>query len=339
MTFPVTAHPTWEIKDSSKLDNYIFCPRYYVYHYVLGWTLDQSEHDLVFGEAFHRAREHQLINGYDDVAGAMEKFNECYRKEFAPETDNMYSPKNPTAVLNCLIQFAERYGNDLVENEVVELDGKKMTEISGTVPVDEKRVLHYRMDSIMRRVDDSMIFSWDHKTTSGKWIHDTRWDAELFLGIQNGTYSHCLYCMFPIEQVLGVEFVKTGFEFLQRGSANRPAGYHATTRRVPAFKTPDQMNAWLWSVNDILDDIERDMDRLYHCSDSDAVLQAFRMNPKSCTSYRGCMFHDYCLSWQNPLRQCSEPPLGFKLGFWDPSAKAASVVKNLTFEPGTFDKG
>ena len=332
MTFPIPSHPAWDVRDSSKIDEYILCPRYYFYHNLLGWTLDQPEHDLVFGDAFHRAREHQLLFGYNDIPGAYNAFETAYRKEFPPETDRLYTPKDPSAVLHALMQFAQLYSRDLEENEVVELDGIKMTEIAGTVPVDEKRVLHYRMDSIMRRRQDSMIFSWDHKTTSGKWIHDTRWDNELFLSIQNGTYTHCLYCMFPVEQILGVEFVKTGFEHLQKGSANRPAGYHATTRRIPAWKSPDQMNTWLWTVNDLLDDIDRDMDRLSHANAGDEVLMAFRMNPKSCTSYRGCMFHDFCLAWQNPLRRCEEPPLGFKIHFWNPAEREATVKKDLRFQ-------
>jgi len=330
--FSITEHPEWNIKDSSKLDDYIGCPRLYFFTHVLGWHLDMPEHDLIFGESYHRGREHQLLHGYDDISGAMEKFNDCYLKSFSPEDDAIYRPKTPTAALNAYIKFATQKYADLIDNEVVELDGQKMTEISGTVPVDDHRVLHYRMDSIMRRKEDGMIFSWDHKTTSGKWIHDTRWDEELYLSIQNGTYTHCLYCLFPIEQVLGVEFVKTGFEFLQKSSSARPAGYHATIRHIPAFKTPDQMSVWLWTVNMLLDDIERDMDRLFHCTENDQVLMAFRMNPKHCTSYRGCPFHDYCLSWPNPLQQSYEPPLGFVQRFWNPTEKQSSVVKHLEWK-------
>ena len=332
MILSITPHPSWEIKDSSKLDDYIRCPRYYFYHHLLGWSADGPEHDLIFGEAFHHAREHQLLFGYDDVQGAYEAFIKVYRKEFPPETDNLYIPKVPAAILHALKQFAELFKRDLIDNEVVELDGEKMTEVAGTVPVDEKRVLHYRMDSIMRRKEDGMIYSWDHKTTSGKWIHDARWDRDLFLSIQNGTYTHCLYCLFPIEQVLGVEFDKTGFEYLKKGSANRPAGYHVTTRRVPAYKTPEQMNTWLWLVNTILDEIERDMECLSHCTESDEVLMAFRQNPKACSDYRGCEFHDYCLAWQNPLRCCYEPPLGFITRFWNPMEREATVKKDLNFQ-------
>lgn len=324
-------HPSWEIQDSSKLDDYLRCPRYYFFRHILGWQLDAKPQDLIFGECWHKAREYQLRNGYSDIQGAYQQFIECYRDEFQPEEDEYYSPKTPTAVLNALMKFADERSSDLIDNEVVILDGVKMLEVSGTVPVSESRVLHYRLDSIMRRISDGMIFSWDHKTTSEKYIVGNQWAEQFFLSIQNGTYTHCLYCMFPIEKVLGVEFCGTGFAYLQRASKDRPAGYHATLRRVPAFKTQDQMNTWLWTVNNILDEIDRDMDRLAHSSEEDEVLMAFPQNPTSCGDYRGCPFHDYCLAWSNPLRRADEPPLGFITKFWDPREKEARVKKDLKF--------
>lgn len=330
----LTPHPSWEIKDSSKLDTYLACPRKYFYEYILGWRMDTPAHDLHFGQSWHVAREYQLLHGYDDIQGAFNAFLAEYRKQFLPEDDELYSPKTPTAVLNALTKFAIERPRDLIDNEVVELDGQKMTEISGKVPVDDNRFLCYRMDSIMRRLSDGKIFSWDHKTTAEKYINGRQWAEAFHLGIQNGTYTHCLYCMFPIQDVLGIEFCGTGFAHLKRGSAGRSAGYHATLRRVPAFKTTDQMNTWLWNVNDLLDDIERDMDRLSHCDDSDSVMQAFHFNPKSCTDYRGCPYHDFCLAWQNPLQRCDEPPLGFRIEFWDPSKMETTIKKDLEWKGG-----
>ena len=327
--FPLPKQPTWSIRDSSKLDDYLACPRKYFYAHILGWRMDVPAHDLHFGSSWHCAREHQLLHGYDDVGGAFNAFMNEYRKVFDESTDELYKPKTPTAVLNALMKFAEERQSDLIENEVVELDGTKMTEISGTVPVAEDRVLYYRMDSIMRRKEDDKVFSWDHKTTSGKYINGRQWGEQFHLGIQNGTYTHCLYCLFPIKDVLGIEFCGTGFEFLQRGSAARPAGYHATLRRVPAFKTPEQMNTWLWNINDVLDNIDHDMERLIECSENDQVLMAFQQNPKSCTDFRGCAYHDFCLAWQNPLRQCQEPPLGFRIEFWNPAEMNTTNKKDL----------
>lgn len=329
MTFPLQEHPTWSIRDSSKLDDWLACRRKYFYLHILGWRMDLPAHDLWFGSCWHIAREYQLLHGYDDIAGAYNAFENEYRKVFPPDTDCLYLPKTPTGVLNALKTFAEVRQHDLYDHEVMEIDGKKMTEISGTVPVDDKRFLHYKMDSIMRRVEDDRIFSWDHKTTSGKYINNQQWAEQFYLSVQNGTYTHCLYCLFPIEQVLGVEFCGVGFEFLQRSSKDRHAGYHATLRRVPAFKTPEQMNVWLWNVNSILDDIDREMDRLYHCKEEDTVLMSFSMNPKSCTDYKGCPFHDFCLSWSNPLRYVGRPPLGFRTEFWNPSEVRSTIKKDL----------
>jgi hypothetical protein len=332
MAFPLSPQPTWSIRDSSKVSDYLACPRLYFYSHILGWRPDSPAHDLHFGTSWHCAREYQLLHGYEDVQGAFNAFLDEYRKEFHESTDEMYKPKTPTAVLSALMKFAEERSNDLAENEVVILDGKKMTEISGTVPVDHDRVMYYRMDSIMRRKVDGKIFSWDHKSTQARYIRGRQWSEQFHLGIQNGTYTHCLYCMFPIEDVLGIEFCGTGFEYLTRGSAARPAGYHTTLQRVPAFKTPDQMNVWLWSVNDLLQEIDADMDALYHCKEEDPVLMSFRMNPGSCTNYRGCPFHDFCLAWSNPLQQCYEPPLGYKVEFWDPSAMETTVKKDLVWK-------
>lgn len=329
---PIPTHPTHAIKDSSKLDTWIRCKRRYFYEYMLGWRPDYPNHDLIFGQAWHIAREHQLLNGYADIEGAYDKFIGCYREHFHPDDDEMHNPKTPTAVLHALMKFAEERQSDLIENEVLVMDGVKMTEIAGTVPVDENRVLYYRMDSIMKRLEDDMIFSWDHKSTSGSYIKYDRWSEGFHLGLQNGTYTHCLFCMFPIEQVLGIEFCGTGFEYLKRGSKARPAGYHATFRRVPAFKNPGQMNTWLWTVNVLLDELDYEMENLSHCKESDPTLMSFPMTVTSCSDFRGCPYHDFCLAWQNPLQQAHEPPIGFKVDFWDPSEQDARVKKDLEWK-------
>jgi hypothetical protein len=329
----LTPNPAWEIKDSSKLDDWCACRRQYFYRHILGWRPAVPAHDLYFGECWHLAREYGLLNGYDDVQGAFNAFNDHYRLEFPQETDELYKPKTPGAVLAALMTLAisPYYSRDLDDNEIVEINGNKMTEISGTVPISSTRSLHYRMDSIMRRKEDGMIFSWDHKTTTEKYINYDNWTNQFYLSIQNGTYTHCLYCMFPIEQVLGVEFYGVGFVYLSRGSANRSAGYHATFKKAPVYKTPEQMNTWLWNVNRLCDDIDYEMQLLDQCKEGDDVMTAFPMNPKSCTSYRGCPYFDFCMSFQNPLQRCGEPPTGFETSFWRPDEKASKNIMNLNF--------
>jgi hypothetical protein len=316
----IEEQPTWQIIDSSKLDTYLDCPRKYFFEHMLGWRVDRPAHDLWFGESWHRAREYQLLNGYFEIQGAFDTFMNYYRQEFDPETDELYTPKDPMGVLNALIKFSEERQKDLIENEVL------FTEISGTVPIAADRVIHYRMDTIMRRKEDGKIFSWDHKSAKR---FSRQWSEKFHLSVQNGTYTHCLYCLYPIEDVLGVEFCGTAFEYLKKGSKDRSAGYHASFLRVPAFKTPDQMNVWLWTVNHYIDEIESEMGRLDNCKLDDPVLMAFPMNTNSCTKYWGCAFHDYCISWPNPLQKCEEPPLGFRTEFWDPSAMDTRNKMNL----------
>ncbi len=319
----LTPHPTWSIVDSSKLDTFLDCKRQFFYRYILGWELDKPAHDLYFGNAWHHAREYMLLNGYEDVNGAYRAFIDFYRLEFPEETDEIYRPKDPMGVITAILKFSQERPRDLVDNEVL------FTEMSGTVPIDDRRVLHYRMDSIMRNLDNGKIFSWDHKSATERSMNYRGWASKFFLCLQNFTYTHCLYCMYPVEDVLGIEFCGTAFGYLKRGSAKSPAGYRITFQRVPAFKTPEQMNVALWNVIDLYDDYERELDRLHSCKESDQVMMAFPMNPNSCTKYYGCQFHDFCMSWQNPLQRCQEPPLGYRQKFWNPAEIETTNKKDL----------
>lgn len=313
---------TWSIIDSSKLDCFQRCKRMFFYQYILGWRSEMPAQDLWFGECWHKAREYQLLFGYDKFYEAFELFESCYRSKFPPDTDEIYRPKDPFAVLIALEQFHNQRTLDLEYNRVL------LTETSGTVPIHPNgRKLHYRMDSVIQRMEDDYIFSWDHKSKKGAFTR--QWSEKFQLSIQNGTYTHCMYCMYPIDKVLGVEFCGTSFEYLSRGSKNRQAGYHVNFLRVPAFKPPDQMNSWLWTVNDLYSELEREMDRLTYCKEGDKVMMAFPMNDSSCTDYFGCTYHDFCISWQNPLQRCDQVPLGYIEEHWNPSEIQTTNKKDL----------
>jgi len=313
---PIPHNPAHAIRDSSKLDDYFDCHRKFFFAHILGWRTEAHRHDLFFGECWHIAREHMLIHGYDDMLGAYNAFLNRYREKLPEETDHLYRPKCPDAVFLAIPAFAGNIERkrDLVENEVL------YTEISGSVPVDDKRVLYFRMDSVLRNKQAGFIFSDDHKSKGGDF--NRSWEDKFHLCIQNGTYTHCLYCMYPEEMeaglIKGVRFCGTSFKYLKRGGSVNKQGYHIAFNRVNAWKSREQMNVWLWNTLDLLNDLDRDMERLYHCKESDPVMQAFQQNPGNCTKYWGCLFHDYCMSWANPLQHCFEPPLGFKEEFWDP---------------------
>ena len=70
MMHSIKPHETWDIHDASKIQAYMACPRAYFYRYVLGWETEEKNIHFIFGEGWHRAMEHLLINGYNSKAQA-----------------------------------------------------------------------------------------------------------------------------------------------------------------------------------------------------------------------------------------------------------------------------
>lgn len=315
MKYPVPEQPTWNIVDPSKLKSFDACKRYYFYRYMLGWTIDEPNIHLEFGEAWHRAMAHLLINGYsaESIHGAYEEFCAHYRKFWSPEQDEINYPKTPINALNAMISYVAEYPDDPRRYETM------YVEISGTVPIDARRVLHFRMDSILQDLDHGTKFSFEHKTGSSLYL----WEDQWALDVQPTTYNHCLYCLYPEEEVKGITVNGTFFPKKKRD-------WSADFKRVPCNKSKRQMSDWLWEVNDKYDDLEAEMERLAQCKDSDAIMMCFPKNPGNCINYgKVCEFHDYCCTYSNPLQIADQPPLGFTESHWDPSAQEAKIKMNI----------
>lgn len=299
---PIPSNPSHSIIDSSKISTYLRCPRRYFYEYLLGWRETRPSNDLVFGSAWHKAMEVFLAQGYDKIEEAFGAFMEEYRREFPEETDELFPNKNPSTAIRALIEYQMRYQ---LEDEGEEVE---YIEISGKVALPEERSISFRMDSIIKN-SHGFYFSRDHKTKGGDF--NRMWRDSFLLGIQTGTYTHALYCLFPIDKVLGVQFSGVAIKSLKSGP-------RISFERVDAWKSPSQMNVWLSTVMSVFDQIESDMEMLLTSDESDNVLIPFPLNPTSCTDFFGCPYHSFCLSWSNPLRHCFEPPPGYEERFWNP---------------------
>ena len=292
---------TWDIYDSSRVQGFQTCARMDFFRSILGWTSNFPNNHLVFGSAVHLAMKHLLLHGYgnDSILKAFELFRNYYRKEFPEETDELYTPKIPSRVLPALIEYCQTYARDFEEFEPL------YVEVGGTVPLTDDVVMHFRQDAICKKPNGE-IFSMEHKTLGR--TPSRQWTEQWDLKTQIGTYTHALYCMFPQEDVFGVTvnalgFLKTKFAFL----------------RQPIRKTEEIMQAWLWNTLYWIDQIKWNTAFLMNdCSPSDQVMMAFPMNTESCTKYFGCPYKDFCASWPNPLQHCDEPPMGFKIEWWNP---------------------
>lgn len=317
------------VLDSSKINDFLKCPRYYMYRHEFGWQSEIISNHLIFGSAVHIALEHLLLNGYDNnsVINAYELFLSEYRKSFGEETDEIFEPKTPQNFFHILMAYASHYRRDLDDAEVL------YTEIAGTVAINGEDSIALRMDSILRDRKSGKVFSLEHKTASSTYM----WAEQWLLSIQVGTYTHAMNCLFGQNEVdcvtmngLFISKAKTSWKDINTiGKTKNKLPYEFIRERIA--KSKDQMQVWLSRVNWIFDEIK------YHtkgiktndCWD-DEVLSYFHINSNSCLDYgKLCIFHPFCIAWPNPLKRQSDVPIGFIKEYWNPLLKPAKKEISL----------
>ncbi len=360
--FPIPQDKTWYILDSTKIQEFMECARKYMFARLLGWQPIAPNLHLTYGSAHHDSMEYLLVNGIkeESLKGAIDVFLKTYYEKFTeivnpdgrpipskfmlillntPEKplslteyynaclkyytayykeykDKVGRPKTPGDAILALTYYIIHYSHESEDREVLH------TEVSGTVPIDDKRVLHFRIDAIMK--DALGIFVQEHKTLSRK---DNKWLNKWHLKIQIGTYLHALHMLFPEGQIKGLEV--NGMCLYQSETSEH--GKQEVVR-VPVNKSKELMAAWLWNVRHWYDLIEWNMERLKEASPDDDILSCFPMNTENCDKYFGCMFEPYCRLWPNPLKHSMEPPPGFKVEWWNPADREEIAKKVVHLE-------
>ena len=311
------------VLDSSKLNDWQKCPRYYLYRHHLGWQSETISNHLIFGSAVHVALEHLLLNGYDNnaVIGAYEAFLADYRKTFSEEQDEIFEPKTPQNFFLVLMAYANYYKRDLDNYEVL------YTEIAGTVAINGEDHIALRMDSILRDRKSGKVFSLEHKTASSTY----QWADQWPLSIQVGTYTHALNCLFGQNEVdcvtmngLFIGKAKQSWkDLLTTGKTKNKLPYEFI--REPLKKSKDQMQVWLSRVNWLFEEIKYHTNAINNTDAwADEVLGYFPLNSNSCLDYgKLCEFHPFCCAWPNPLKRANDVPIGFVKEYWNPLDKPA----------------
>jgi len=283
------------IQDSSKLKDYMTCPRLYFFRYLLGWRGSEPNHDLIYGEAFHLAKAHLLEYGYTlpSIEEAMKKFNSCYRQSFDPITDMDKAPKNPQNTELALLQYCKQYRSDKFKVLKVE--------IGITVPISQNRVIHGRMDSICQ--EDNLTFSLETKTTGMK----SAWWVDHWLNdFQVATYSHFLHCYFEGDVSITIDGT-----ILRKGENEHI--------RVPIKLSPTYLQSWLIMTNQLYDALERDFEILSSDKEENQVMVSFPRRPTGCVRYNKlCPYFFFCHAWNNPLNRVDQLPAGMSVEFWNP---------------------
>jgi len=303
----IQEHPTWYKHHATKIEDFLTCDRYFFYKTIAGVKAEDRHNHKSFGSAWHDLMEALLQHGYtaDAMVLGIERFIERYRQDWGPETDELFTPKTPSVAAQAAAHYIQNYSSKDAGQQVL------YTEACGAVPLSNNRVIRFKVDSIIR--DERGVFSREHKTASRM---GRQWVDQWQLSMQVGTYTHMMYCLFPENEVWGVEingtvFQKTKIDFI----------------RVPCRASLPMLNAWLYDVNNWIDRIEAEIEKLMTVDSDDAsVMQSFPRNPKSCTDYYGCEYHPFCMAWPNPLRSLEEGlPIGFKQDYWDPEADVGTV--------------
>lgn len=342
--------------DTTKIRTFTQCPRMYFYEYVLDWRRSGSVNHLHFGDCFHQALEHLMLNPWDDeihhasevIAMLMAKgmslkeatlitieayptaneafkiFEEAYRtEEYPPETDEIYEPKVPWRVALALMYYCGSYNDHRIYKPVVH-DGLPMIEVSGRCLLTQKFSISFRMDAVI--TDGKQVFALEHKTASypsqpNKWLLD----------LQPGTYSHVIYSQYGAEKYGGVLINEVCFSKrtkLDPKKDMKDPFRHITLTRHLVHKDPSKMNVWYWNMRrkaELLEDeyliLEREL------KDPKNVMTSFPMREIDCHKFFGreCPYISLCSAWENPLRHTENIPSGFDIYHWDPLAKESRV--------------
>lgn len=321
-------NPAVKVIDSTKLQDYMTCPRLFMFRHVFGWKKKEQSVDLVFGIAWHEAMAYLTQVGYSVEAykEAYRIFLEVYRKEFpdASMDVELRAPKVPMNAEYGLCSYIAYYSDDRFEI--------LHTEIAGSVEIAANRKLHFKIDSIIRETD-GRIAVLERKTAGVGKVKTRAWQDQWALSIQVGTYSHVLHMLYPPEQVHGV--IVDGFSVMnikKDGSLTPPKDMGDIFARLQIAMPMPRMEAWLDTANFWVAGIEYDLDALETASESDSVLDCFHMNTTNCTKYWGCPFRDVCVTRQNPLSMKETPLFGdsdWAIEFWDPRSEEQKAKEVL----------
>lgn len=339
-------HPTWSIRDNTKVQTWRECQRQYWYKHILGWHLDVESVHLGFGIAWHEAMAHLLWHGLRERGGgyrpeAREEAIAIFHKSFASEYPAEISDKeakSPAHIKGALEAYCAQYAHDRFEVLDVEIAGTIDLTPSNAPAPSGTYILHFRMDSILRS-EERGIFSLEHKTGSGVRAY---WLDGFKVSSQISAYTYILQRLYPDERVWGVEVNSAHFlrplisplrkrktlregETLER-RAKEIKRYEVGRQeflRVPARRSPESLDAWLWEMQHTLEEIEMETThRLPNTEEDEPAMRAFPRNETACTRYmRSCEFIPFCSLWGNPLSRVHNVQAGFRQRWWDPAAR------------------
>lgn len=271
--------------DSTSIGLLKTCPRLYQYTMILGYQAKGESVHLRFGQEYHTA-----LQDYDVAKAEGASHEEAIRIAIGSllpriadwdvdTTTRAGNYKNPTTLLQLIIDYFDNYVNDPAETLILE-NGKPAVELSFKFELDWgpkagglggialPYLLCGHLDRVVTFASD--LFVLDHKTTT------TTPSSYFFAGF-NPSNQMTLYTLAgrvvldnPIRGVL-VEAAQIMLE--------KPSKFE----RAPTHRTQDQLDEWI-----------SDLHFWFNLAESYAEAGVWPMNDTACGNYGGCKFRDVC---------------------------------------------
>ena len=306
--------------DNSMLDVFRVCPRKFYYRHIRNWEPSGLRIPLIFGTGFHAAMDTIWadIHGNNDfqlLEAGMASFLKAWNAGgMGTQLDFDTFPRTPARMIDMLTEYIKRYRSQIESVQVLEI------ETAFVVPLSlENTEIFYigKWDKVYK--DRLGINILDHKTSSS---FATTWMNSFSPNGQMDGYLHAGHMTYGEEMhgvmIDGALVSKTKIDFM----------------RLPLQRQVSQLNAWLWEVTDLIDQIELNEERLMELRDLDKPLDYMAAFPKcttSCTQYYGlCPYHDFCRFFDNP--DTHEIPDTMVVSTWTPFDISENLDGTLKIE-------
>lgn len=312
----------YELYDNTRLIDFKKCPRFFFFRHRMHWVSErESRLPLIFGGAWHAGMD-VMWSGIkygearsDVIAGAMKAFKDHWVEagmslEIDMELGKELAPRTPAVANEMYYAYYDERHKQIAQWDLL------ATERAFAVPIraDNESLFYIgRIDKIVAP-DSRSIRGIEHKTTTlnkPDWKREPKirplWTEQWSPNSQVDGYNFSLRMLYPGKDV---DIWIDGALVNQKGE---------DFQWVPVSRQIDQINGWLWEVNEWIDAVRLEDAKLAEASPSDPYLAAFRKETSKCIDFNAvCPFINLCKARANPLTWGAEPPSGFVKKVWNP---------------------
>lgn len=288
--------------DSTSLGWFKECPRKYQYHMLEGWRSKGEAIHLEYGILYHEALEmYELykFQGCDhdyavrqvtsDVLSRTWRDGKPWRAAIDLQSDDKSSLKNRENLVRTVVWYLDKFKDDPAKTLMHPATGKPMIELHFQFEIGDGYSLCGYLDRIAEF--QGQPFVMDRKTTTstlGSYYFE-QYDPDNQMSLY--TVASQVAFKTPVKGVI-------------IDAAQIAVGFSRFVRHF-VFKTPDQIDEWMYDLKTWLAQAQMFAERGY-----------WPQNDKSCHKYGGCPFREVCS--KSPSVRDKFLESGFERHEWNP---------------------